>query len=216
MMEALVREADDAGAYIVLSPTDQWGSSVPRLRKFYKRFGFIEAKSSKGDPSLTGTMQRAPTPRAADSLIESMPNEVYLHGNRMYRLMYRDLIRRGKEAGLIPEGMVVVEPESRVEGSSPDLIDQRRSLANWGDKIRKEKARPVSFGARLLDSGRKESAVRDNTTYSSWQGLLEGFLQRVQDFPDVFKNREVIVTNPSFEQVNVIWTTQTSRILLFS
>ena len=161
-----------------------------------------------GDDQLqkfVSLLSGSPTPRAADSLIESMPNEVYLHGNRMYRLMYRDLIRRGKEAGLIPEGMVVVEPESRVEGSSPDLIDQRRSLANWGDKIRKEKARPVSFGARLLDSGQKESSVRDNTTYSSWKGLLEGFLQRVRDFPDVFKNREVIVTNPSFEQVNVIW-----------
>lgn len=64
-MEDLLSYADAAGKRITLTPsTDFGGSSVSRLRNFYKRFGFIDNKGRGRDLAVTDTMIREPRARA--------------------------------------------------------------------------------------------------------------------------------------------------------
>jgi 8-oxo-dGTP pyrophosphatase MutT (NUDIX family)/GNAT superfamily N-acetyltransferase len=65
-MKDLVRRADASGATVVLTPdTTYGGSSVRRLKGFYKRFGFVENKGRKKDYSISATMYRRPKGKTA-------------------------------------------------------------------------------------------------------------------------------------------------------
>jgi hypothetical protein len=57
-MEQLCALADTLGLTIVLSPADDWGSSVPRLKRFYKSLGFVENRGRKIDFSISAEMYR--------------------------------------------------------------------------------------------------------------------------------------------------------------
>lgn len=60
-MAELVAEADRNGWRLALTPDGEWGSSVPRLRKFYKEFGFVENKGRSRDFRTRETMIRQPS-----------------------------------------------------------------------------------------------------------------------------------------------------------
>lgn len=61
IMDKIVDWADHVQALITLSPSTSFGAtSVNRLRKFYKRFGFVENKGRNKDYSLSDTMYRKP------------------------------------------------------------------------------------------------------------------------------------------------------------
>jgi GNAT superfamily N-acetyltransferase len=60
-MEDLIRYADENGKRIVITPSTDFGaSSVPRLKQFYKRFGFVENSGKNKDFSTRQTMYRDP------------------------------------------------------------------------------------------------------------------------------------------------------------
>jgi GNAT superfamily N-acetyltransferase len=60
-MQRLIEYADSIGKRIALSPSKDFGaSSVSRLQKFYKKFGFIANKGSHKDYSIRDTMYREP------------------------------------------------------------------------------------------------------------------------------------------------------------
>lgn len=60
-MEDLVHLADAFGLRIVLSPsTDFGGTSVDRLKRFYRRFGFVSNKGRHKDWTIRDTMYRVP------------------------------------------------------------------------------------------------------------------------------------------------------------
>ena len=66
VMGDLIRYADESGKTIALSPsTDFGGSSVARLKAFYKQFGFVENKGKLKDYEVSETMYRKPF-KAAD------------------------------------------------------------------------------------------------------------------------------------------------------
>lgn len=58
VMNRLIELADEHGAMIALSPSGDFGASVPRLKRFYKRFGFIPNKGRYSEPAITGAMIR--------------------------------------------------------------------------------------------------------------------------------------------------------------
>jgi predicted GNAT family acetyltransferase len=60
-MQDLIQYADDTGKTIKLSPsTDFGGTSVNRLKEFYKRFGFVENKGKNKDFTISELMYRTP------------------------------------------------------------------------------------------------------------------------------------------------------------
>jgi GNAT superfamily N-acetyltransferase len=61
VMQSLVEYADKTDKRITLTPSTDFGaSSVARLKKFYKRFGFVENKGRNKDYSIRETMFRLP------------------------------------------------------------------------------------------------------------------------------------------------------------
>lgn len=62
VMQDLCDLADGEARRIVLSPTDEWGSSRAGLVRFYKRFGFVENKGRHKDFEVSETMYRDPHP----------------------------------------------------------------------------------------------------------------------------------------------------------
>jgi len=67
VMNDIIKMADDQGAVISLTPDKSFGgSSVSRLKKFYKKFGFVENKGKSKDFSTRNTMIRQPAVTAVD------------------------------------------------------------------------------------------------------------------------------------------------------
>jgi hypothetical protein len=60
IMQDFAAMADAEGAKIRLTPSKDFGGSVPRLKDFYKRFGFVENKGKNKDFSTRETMYREP------------------------------------------------------------------------------------------------------------------------------------------------------------
>ena len=58
VMQALVDYADANGKHIALTPSKEFGGSVPRLKEFYKRFGFVENKGGNKVFQTSETMYR--------------------------------------------------------------------------------------------------------------------------------------------------------------
>jgi len=59
-MDDLVKYADETDQLITLTPSKDFGGSVPKLKTFYKRFGFVENKGSNKDYSISDTFFRSP------------------------------------------------------------------------------------------------------------------------------------------------------------
>jgi hypothetical protein len=60
-MTEITSFADEGGKTIALSPSvDFGGTSVNRLKDFYKQFGFVENKGKNKDFSISESMYRLP------------------------------------------------------------------------------------------------------------------------------------------------------------
>ena len=86
VMSELVDAADTEGSRISLTPdTSFGGTSVSRLKDFYKRFGFVENKGRNKDFSTRNTMYRDPTAMANASksagLLGSVASDVSQRGD---------------------------------------------------------------------------------------------------------------------------------------
>ncbi len=60
IMQDIISYADSVGKTITLTPSSDFGGSVNRLKKFYKRFGFVENKGRNKDYEISDTMYRLP------------------------------------------------------------------------------------------------------------------------------------------------------------
>lgn len=61
LMELVCKWADENGRTLTLTPSDNMGAtSVARLVKFYRRFGFVENKGRKADFATRQGMYRKP------------------------------------------------------------------------------------------------------------------------------------------------------------
>lgn len=61
VMNDLVNLADQQGAVLKLSPSSDFGGSVPRLKDFYARFGFVQNKGKNADYEISESMYRPPS-----------------------------------------------------------------------------------------------------------------------------------------------------------
>ena len=60
VMNDLVNLADQQGVVLKLSPSGDFGGSVPRLKDFYARFGFVQNKGRNADYAISESMYRNP------------------------------------------------------------------------------------------------------------------------------------------------------------
>ena len=60
VMNDLVALADQQGAVLKLSPSGDFGGSVPRLKDFYERFGFVQNRGRNTDYAISESMYRSP------------------------------------------------------------------------------------------------------------------------------------------------------------
>lgn len=60
VMQRIIEAADANGDALALTPTAEWGSSLPRLIRFYRRFGFVPNKGRAKDFATRETMIRRP------------------------------------------------------------------------------------------------------------------------------------------------------------
>jgi len=103
-MQQLVAYADQAGKRIALSPsTDFGGSSVSRLKDFYRRFGFVDNKGSGRDLSVSETMIREPKLQV-NFQPEAMPNGTVYRSNVGFNVVNK---AGGKYRVYSPVGILV-------------------------------------------------------------------------------------------------------------
>lgn len=74
-MNGIVKYADSVGKRIALTPSSDFGGSLPRLKEFYKRFGFIENKGKNKDYSISETFYREPSKTSDFTELQSFVNE---------------------------------------------------------------------------------------------------------------------------------------------
>ena len=60
VMNDLVKQADDIGATVTLSPSADFGGNKEKLKEFYKRFGFVQNTGKNKDFSISESMYRTP------------------------------------------------------------------------------------------------------------------------------------------------------------
>lgn len=82
VMREVLRQADADGATVALTPSKDFGGSVPRLRDFYSNFGFVQNKGKNRDFGISEDMYRLPQqpPSKADEIArmlrEGRANEI--------------------------------------------------------------------------------------------------------------------------------------------
>jgi GNAT superfamily N-acetyltransferase len=64
VMRDVLDYADANQQRVMLTPSDHFGGSVPRLKRFYDGFGFVQNKGRSKDYSISEAMYRDPTPKA--------------------------------------------------------------------------------------------------------------------------------------------------------
>jgi GNAT superfamily N-acetyltransferase len=73
VMNELIKQADNEGALIKLTPSTDFGAtSTSRLKKFYKKFGFVENKGRNKDPKIRETMYRLPLDINSNKVIDDI------------------------------------------------------------------------------------------------------------------------------------------------
>ncbi len=60
VMGKLLKLADKHGQTLTLTPSGKWGGSVPKLKKWYARLGFVPNKGRHKDYEISDTMYRLP------------------------------------------------------------------------------------------------------------------------------------------------------------
>jgi GNAT superfamily N-acetyltransferase len=63
-MNDLIAHADERGHTLALTPSSDFGGSVPRLHRFYGRYGFVPNKGKHKDYSISEGMYRHPQTKA--------------------------------------------------------------------------------------------------------------------------------------------------------
>jgi hypothetical protein len=94
-----------------------------------------------------------------------IPEEVYLHGSKMYRLLFNDLIERAMNKQLLPQ-IRVVEPKhkdrnARQAGRAPGIGEQKAQLKAWSESDPGVQFRPIGTEFSGEGTGKFEWVTND-------------------------------------------------------
>jgi hypothetical protein len=166
VMQAIVDEADRVGASLVLTPsTDMGATSIGRLAKFYKRFGFEANYGRRRDYTTQATMIRLPQPREDPEDWSRLASErLGAPGGHVDRVEGRDLLGELTEADW--EALAGATPSLYAVASGTAGPEGDRALGQiWGRQ---------GFGGppRVVDEATLQRAI-DSGAMSLWRAVNE-------------------------------------------
>lgn len=104
VMDDLVKQADDIGATVTLSPSADFGGNKERLKDFYKRFGFVQNKGRNKDFTIWKSMYRAPQENLSTNFSDlgAMATQAYAdykaNPNQLNALRYQRIKKAADDA----------------------------------------------------------------------------------------------------------------------
>jgi GNAT superfamily N-acetyltransferase len=159
IMRDLVDAVDAQGATLKLSPSGDFGGSVPRLKEFYKRFGFIENKGKAKDFGISESMYRLP---------QSSPAPTLPSPRTEAEAMARDILQLRAEgrADEVTEPMMLAADPQYMYMNTPLPMDYASRMA---------RAEARGFAPTLHGTGSDISAVDEKFFGSGRDALGSGF-----------------------------------------
>ncbi|MGB1180027.1 MAG: hypothetical protein ACPG4J_12340, partial [Lentibacter algarum] len=128
VMNDLIAAADAEGAKISLTPdTSFGGTSVSRLKDFYKRFGFVENKGRNKDFSTRNTMYRDPTAMANASKSTGLLTTAASEAQDMAKRIL-ELRAQGRASEVTDEMMAQADPQYMF-ANTPLPMDEASRMA---------------------------------------------------------------------------------------
>ena len=146
-MREIIKYADQTGQTIKLTPTKDFGAtSVGRLKKFYKQFGFVENKGRNKDFDFRDTMYRLPK-KDIDQGIGALPRASAAVDNVPNRLNYTPYMgETGADA--LPKKLRDIETRfaNQLNSDIDGAIEQYKNLpdSDGGRIISADTARELS------------------------------------------------------------------------
>jgi len=152
-MENLINYADETGQTIKLSPsTDFGGTSVGRLKEFYKRFGFIENKGRNKDFTISDSMYRRPVNQGATYKVDISDDAVknFLDWDKPLS-QQPESVRKALTKWTKDKGGSILDGESALKEISFDL--RMRGMDDSPAAVSAELKKLGIPGIRYLDQG---------------------------------------------------------------
>ena len=160
-MKDIVKYADESNLKIILTPSKDFGAtSIPRLKKFYKQFGFVENKGANRDFSHKDDMYRNPVVESKtqeDAIQKDKPKEaIDKEGATKEGIPKAEEVKEeppiameveydsGKKPPEPPEGEGIPLPEPEAEKTPMQKLKDRDAARD--EEIKK---RTPSFKARM-------------------------------------------------------------------
>lgn len=202
VMEDILSLADAQGARVSLTPDSAFGGSKPRLKKFYKKFGFVDNKGSNKDFTTRNTMYRnpvAPTPSPAqevagllssgraDEVTDEMlgkltPNdnmelfELYQSGATGMDLPMDEASRMARAKGAGFEGDLFHGTGADIVGVDKSRLGEKQNLLGKGFYQTTSQSRPDRYIPRETDPQTQERV------FSQGGNVLPLMSKRVSEF----------------------------------
>lgn len=186
-MQDFTQKADKEGWTLALTPDDSFGAtSISRLKKFYKRFGFKENKGKNADLTINESMIRKPEEdvrfRKVEPIVDEKNEELFEQAKKTF-----GVTKNLSEAGyVIPDG-------SMLDFSGRHLVDPNKD-SSWLNGGRTVNHRDIS----------DLNYEKDLNTPSGYETDMSDFIRRGA----IRLNSGVInlATKPTSGQENVLWT----------
>jgi len=213
-MKELVGYADRTGQKIVLTPSKDYGaSSVSRLKKFYKRFGFVENKGRNKDYRIRETMFRRPETKLATTedrkqtetkafkkwfgkskVVDKDGNPLLVHHgtNKKFSIFMNEFLGKATKSRSALAGFFFVDNYETAQGYADfageravqDLIDKSQDLER--EKKWDESVAAMEAAEKLEQSGKHLEGSRVMSGYLQIENpvIIDAEGGRFLDFQD--------------------------------
>jgi GNAT superfamily N-acetyltransferase len=180
IMRDVENYADSAGLPVGLTPSGDFGGSVPRLNEFYRRFGFMPNRGRSRDFSTRETMLRQP--RAIAPVEPDYPIRAYHGSPHSFDRFSLDKIGTGEGAQAYGHGLYFAESED-VARQYRDQLSRHSIAAPDGRVVPNRTLGDDEAALEALDdiamaAGVPELSSRAARYYNSYGDIMDTALQR--------------------------------------
>jgi GNAT superfamily N-acetyltransferase len=180
-MEDLVDFADARGYQLQLTPSDAWGSSVEGLRKFYKKFGFVENKGKNKNFEVSNEMYRNPT-ALADLTEDGLTKYINNQENKLKAL--QETVKSARSEASLQRREAVRRKAQEVRENIRAAKQLREGRLLLAKQISKPAPRSVNLKYRDLIinlQGLLDPGFRSKKNTELWQQENEALWEKYKD-----------------------------------